>query len=79
MVQSAGCRMDGRTPTMANGAVTGAVAGALFLWLVQQYTAVSFLLYASIGILGTFVIGWMASMLFEKDPKSSQGLTIYKP
>ncbi len=59
------------------GAVTGAITGALCLWLVQQYTEVSFLLYASIGILATFVIGWMASMVFEKDSKTIDGLTIH--
>ena len=48
------------------GALTGAIAGALILWLVQQYTDVSFLLYATVGIVATVVVGWVASRFFVK-------------
>jgi SSS family transporter len=75
-----GLFMLGIFTTRANGpgALIGAVGGALCLWLVQQYTEVSFLLYATIGITATFVIGWTASLLFANAPKSLKDLTIYR-
>jgi Na+/proline symporter len=74
-----GLFMLGIFTTRANGpgALIGALAGALCLWLVQQYTEVSFLLYGTVGIVATFVIGWLASCFFDKDPNPRKGLTIY--
>lgn len=74
-----GLFMLGIFTTSANGrgALTGAFSGALGLWLVQQYTAVSFLLYATIGILVTFGVGWVVSLLFPEKEKPKEGLTIY--
>ncbi len=59
------------------GALIGAILGALGLWLVQQYSDVSFLLYASIGIAATFVSGYLASLLVPGDQKPAEGLTIH--
>lgn len=75
-----GLFMLGIFTTRANGpgALVGAAGGALCLWLVQQYTEVSFLLYATVGIVATFVIGWIASLMFPKDTKTLRGLTIHR-
>ncbi len=59
------------------GALIGAVGGAVTLWLVQQYTDVSFLLYAAIGVIGTFVLGYLASFMFPGDVKNTEGLNIH--
>lgn len=59
------------------GALTGAILGALSLWLVQQYTQVSFLLYASIGIAATFITGYLTSLFIPKSNKPIDGLTIH--
>lgn len=74
-----GLFMLGIFSTRANGkgALIGAIGSALCLWWVQQHTEVSFLLYATIGILATIAIGFVVSMLFPKESKSLNGLTIY--
>lgn len=59
------------------GAVIGAVGGAICLWLVQHYTDVSFLLYATVGIVATYVIGWMVSVMLPQVQENIEGLTIY--
>ena len=61
----------------AKGALVGAFAGILVLWIVQQYSEVNFLLYASIGIVVTVLVGWISSNLFPKEEKSLDGLTIH--
>ena len=69
----------GMCTTRANGkgAVIGAFVGAAVLWVVQQYSDVSFLLYASIGIVATFIFGYLFSLLFKKADEL-KGLTIYE-
>jgi SSS family transporter len=59
------------------GALIGAIGGAASLWIIQQYTEVSFLLYAAVGIMATFIIGFGASFLFSGDIKNTGGLTIH--
>jgi SSS family transporter len=59
------------------GALVGAIAGVAFLLLVQHYTAVSFLLYGSIGITATFAFGYLSSVLIRTTEKDVTGLTIY--
>lgn len=49
------------------GALVGAFGGALCLWLVQQYTDVSVLMYATVGIVATVVIGWVVSWVWNED------------
>jgi Na+/proline symporter len=74
-----GLFMLGMFTTRANGmgALAGAIAGASCLLLVQRYTDVSFLLYASIGIVSTFILGYLISLIIGNDTKKSEGLTIY--
>ncbi|MEN6309159.1 MAG: sodium/solute symporter, partial [Anaerohalosphaeraceae bacterium] len=59
------------------GAMIGAVCGAAGLYWVQEYTSVHLLLYATIGIVLCFVVGYLASLLFPASTKSVDGLTIY--
>ena len=65
--------------TRANGpgAIIGAVAGAVGLFLVQQYTDIHLLLYATVGITICFVCGYLASWVVPRSEKSIQGLTIH--
>ena len=74
-----GLFMLGIFTTKANGigALIGGFGGALFLWMVQRFTDVSFLLYASIGIFATFLIGFLASLAFSGKTKPLEGLTIF--
>jgi Na+/proline symporter len=59
------------------GAIIGAVAGAVGLFLVQHYTDVHLLLYAIVGIAICFVCGYLASLAVPRSKKSIQGLTIH--
>ncbi len=65
--------------TRANGpgAVIGAVCGAAGLFLAQHYTQVHLLLYATVGIVLSFVTGYLASLLLPRPPRDIDGLTIY--
>jgi Na+/proline symporter len=59
------------------GALAGAITGALCLGLVQRFTGVSFLLYASIGIAATILAGYLISLFLPDKGKSLDGLTIH--
>jgi len=59
------------------GAVIGAFAGAAGLFMIQQYTNVNLLLFASIGIVICFITGYIASVLLPFGTKDITGLTIY--
>jgi hypothetical protein len=51
------------------GALIGAVAGASMLFYVQRYTNICFMLYSSIGICTSFIVGYAASFIFPASPK----------
>lgn len=59
------------------GAVTGAIVGAIGLYLVKTYTSTHFLLYTVVGIGTCFVIGYLVSLLVGGKQKQIDGLTIY--
>ncbi len=65
--------------TRANsiGAITGALAGAAGLFLVQQYTHVHLLLHASVGVALCCLVGYAASLLFPPMKRSLEGLAMY--
>ena len=65
--------------TRANGpgAIIGALAGALGLFLTQRYTDVHLLLYALVGIGVCCVVGYLSSFAFPPMRKSITGLTIH--
>lgn len=66
------------TKATGKGALIGAIAGAICLWLVQSYTDVSILLYATVGIISTFTIGYLASLFIgTNDKQKTEGLTIF--
>jgi len=65
------------TKTTACGALTGAAAGAVILYIFQQYTNVHFYLYSFIGVAACVVVGFTASLILPSSGKDLSGLTIY--
>jgi SSS family transporter len=59
------------------GAVTGAITGAVGLYLVKTYTSMHFLLYTIVGIGFCFVVGYLVSFLVGGKEKQIEGLTVY--
>ena len=59
------------------GALTGALASAVLLWAVQTYTPVHFFLYAAVGIIACFAVGYVVSLVLPRDGKSLAGLTVH--
>ncbi|MFO7973073.1 MAG: sodium/solute symporter [Candidatus Hydrogenedentota bacterium] len=57
------------------GALIGAVVGAVVLYYVQRYTPLSFLLYSTTGILVSFSVGYLMSIIIPAPPKDVRGLT----
>ncbi len=56
------------------GALIGAAVGAVVLFFVQSQSNISFLLYSTVGIVTSFVIGYLASFVFGRNPDLA-GLT----
>src|SRR5688572_25496844 len=59
------------------GALVGAVAGVIVLYVVQRHTRVSFFLYGGTGIVATFVVGYLASLMLPAARKPLAGLTVF--
>jgi SSS family solute:Na+ symporter len=59
------------------GAMVGAACGVAALYVVQRHMRVSFFLYGGIGILVTFVVGYVASLALPGVRKPLAGLTIF--
>ena len=59
------------------GALAGALISAAVIYWVQTQTAVSFFLYAAIGLLTCFAAGYIASLLLPDHPKTLKGLTVF--
>ncbi len=59
------------------GALAGAFISAAVIYWVQTQTAVSFFLYAAIGVLTCFAAGYAASLVFREKENPLDGLTIY--
>ena len=64
--------------TTGTGALIGAVSSAVILWFVKSYTEIHFFLYAAIGTLSCFLIGYFASYLFKDQKENLTELTIQK-
>lgn len=64
--------------TRANGkgAIIGAIASAIIMFLVKNNTPLHFFLYGGIGMASSFVVGYLASLFFSSE-KSIKGLTIF--
>jgi len=63
--------------THARGALIGAAAGVVILFCVQRYTNVFFYLYAAVGIVGCFAVGYLASLILPGEVKHLSGLTVH--
>ena len=61
----------------SSGALIGACTSAVVLYLVSAFTAIHFFLYASIGILTCFAVGYIISHLLPNPGSQLNGLTIY--
>ena len=48
------------------GTLVGAISSAVILYFIQSATEVHFFLYAAVGILSCFVIGYLASLIFTE-------------
>ncbi len=61
----------------STGALIGACTSAIVLYLVSAFTDIHFFLYASIGILTCFVVGYIMSNILPNHHTQLAGLTIY--
>jgi len=59
------------------GALVGAITSAIVLYFVKIETPIHFLLYASIGFITCFIVGYLSSLFIPERKKSLEGLTIY--
>lgn len=59
------------------GALIGAVTSAVVIYVVKVFTPIHFFLYAGIGIVTCFGVGYLASILLPFDQPHLRGLTIY--
>jgi len=60
------------------GTIVGIVTSAAILFLVQNYTRVHFFLYAAVGIITCFVVGYLTSLVIPARRRHDlEGLTIY--
>eukprot|EP01029_Cantina_marsupialis_P009437 TRINITY_DN21996_c0_g1_i1.p2 TRINITY_DN21996_c0_g1~~TRINITY_DN21996_c0_g1_i1.p2 ORF type:complete len:908 (+),score=93.42 TRINITY_DN21996_c0_g1_i1:4326-7049(+) len=61
----------------AVAALVGFVSGTAILVWISQYTNIHFLLYGFIGMIGSFVIAYIASFIIPGEGKSLKGLTVH--
>jgi SSS family solute:Na+ symporter len=65
------------TRVSARGALSGLIASAIVLYLVQQYSALHFFLFAGIGMASCMLVGYLVSVTILPETRSLAGLTIY--
>ncbi len=61
----------------STGAIAGFVAGAVAVYLVQNYTAVNFFLYAMVGLVTSCAVGYVVSVATPSRPTDLNELTVY--
>ena len=61
----------------STGGLIGAAAGAAILFCVQRYTQTHGFLYAGVGIISCFTIGYAVSLILPAQGKDLRGTTIY--
>ncbi len=61
------------------GALIGAVGGAAILLAVERFTTINGYLYAAIGIVACFTIGYGTSLVMARPSRDLTGLTIHDP
>lgn len=59
------------------GALIGVMASAGLLWSVQRYSHLHFFLYAGLGTVSCFIVGYLASLVLPAKPSKIEGLTIH--
>ena len=59
------------------GALVGAIAGSTLTVFVWKYTAVHFFLYAAVGIVTCFVVGYVASLVLPAPARDLSDLTVF--
>jgi Na+/proline symporter len=62
----------------AKGAITGLLISGLVQFYISQYTNINLLLYAFTGLVTCVVFGYVFSLLFGKDKKEIDDLTMYR-
>jgi len=76
----AGVFMLGIFSKRANGlgALIGLIVGTLSLWVVQEHTRINFFLYAMIGTLVCWLVGYLVSIIFPFYGKNTEGLNVHQ-
>ncbi len=59
------------------GAFIGAITSAIALFFIKYYTPINFYLYAFLGFVVCFIVGYLASLIIPEREKSMEGLTLY--
>lgn len=59
------------------GTLLGVLAGMSVVFWLQQYTPVTFWLYAVVGSIVTFVVGYVLSLILPGKPNNLDGLTVF--
>ena len=59
------------------GAFIGAITSAIVLYFIKYYTEINFYLYAFLGFVVCFIVGYFASLIIPEREKSMKGLTLY--
>ncbi len=59
------------------GAFIGAITSAIVLYCIKYYTDINFYLYAFLGFVVCFIVGYFASLIIPEKEKSMEGLTLY--
>lgn len=63
--------------TNVAGAATGAGAAIVMLFCVKEFTAMSFFLYAAVGVVTCVVVGYLASLVTGGEQRPLAGLTYH--
>ena len=50
---------------------------AIVLYFIKFYTPINFYMYAFIGFVICFIVGYMASLIIPEKEKTMEGLTLY--
>ena len=59
------------------GAFIGAITSAVVLYFIKFHTPINFYLYAFLGFVVCFIMGYILSLIIPEKEKSLKGLTLY--
>lgn len=63
--------------TNGTGAVVGLLASGIVQYIVKSFTPLHLLLYSFTGMISCIVIGYLCSLIFNKQASKDEGLTIF--